>query len=139
MTKPSKALVDANTYALNRRLGRSIRSYREFLNVLLRQAMLGQRSFDDVAKAAAAVKPAVEMFLAEKQLATLQAGDHEADHSEEVLDTPPPALVFRRTKTVARTGLDKHGAVVDDKTVTIEGSAADAKAITADAEIETLM
>jgi hypothetical protein len=129
--------VDRNVRRLNYNLGRSVRSYREFLNTMLRQAMRGERPFDDCAKAAAAIKPAVEMFLAEKQLIAT-GGDIEADLDPMAIEDDAPARTFKRVTVTARTGVDKHGAVVDDKTVKIEASNHDAADVIAEAEIRTL-
>ena len=118
------------------RLGRSLRSYRDLLNTVIREVYEGKRPADDAAKIAAAVKPAVEIFMAEKMLAGTVDGD------KEVLSTDPVfQLTFgrhRRVRVQARTGLDKHGAVVDDKVVTIEGDAVDADDIAAEAVGATL-
>ena len=121
-------------------LGRTVRSYRLLLDEVARKCWRGELPWDAYAKAAAGTKVSVEMLLSERTLASM-GGDHEA----EVAD--PATLAgdlgagreHRKVKVTARTGVDKHGAVVDDKTVAIEGNALDADAIEGAAEAATLV
>ena len=132
--------LDRNDRRISFQLGRSVRSYRELMNAMIRRAWRGEVSWDEVAKCAAGVKPAVEMLLAERQLMSL-GGDNQADNPfdpVEMIEDMGPAKQYKRVKVTARTGVDKHGAVVDDKTVAVEGSALDAQAIEAEAEVRTL-
>lgn len=120
-------------------LGRSVRSYRQLLDDVARACVAGKLPWDAYAKAAAGTKVSVEMLLSERTLASM-GGDHEADVSDPAIlrDDVGPLVEHRRVKVTARTGVDKHGAVVDDKTVAIEGNALDADSIEGEAEAATL-
>ena len=128
---------DFETYRIT-----STRGYRRLLDRVMREAMLGKRSTEDVARMAAACKVAAELFMSEKVLA--RAGEdqepkrEDGDRDGSFKPVPGAVRVFRRKKVVVKTGLDKAGARIDDKTVSIETSADDADS-EVDAEIESLV
>lgn len=126
------------TASVSYKLGRSVRSYRDFLNFLMREAVKGKITWDSVAKAAGAAKIAVELLLSEKALNITAGGDAEIeveytseDAARQVLGELVP---YRKLVITARSGLDKHGNAVDDKTVKVETGAGDTNA-EGDAEI----
>lgn len=119
---------------------RSVRAYRRALDKVLREALAGQRPMEDVQKAAAACKAGSELFMAEQLLARaggdVEAGEHPMGEDGGVA-LPHRAKNFRRKKVTVKTGINKHGARIDEKSVQIETGADDRDAET-DAETETL-
>lgn len=119
---------------------RSTRGYRRMADRALREAILGKRSAQDAAAIVASCKAATEMFMAEKTLE--RAGidtDSGADHKHGMDGTfePRGSAPFRRKKVVAKTGVDKQGCRIDEKSVAIETTAED-EAAEREAEDETL-
>jgi len=127
---------DFETYRIT-----TTRGYRRLLDRVMREALLGKRSTEDVARMAAACKVGAELFMSEKVLA--RAGEDQepkrADDDRDGSFKPVGGVrVFRRKKIVVKTGCDKAGARIDDKTVSIETSADDADS-EVEAEIESLV
>lgn len=118
---------------------RSVRAYRRALDKVLREALAGHRPMEDVQKIAAACKAGSELFMAEQLLARaggdLEAGEHPMGEDGGV-DLPHRAQNFRRKKITVKSGVNKHGARVDEKSVQIETGADDREA-EGDAEAET--
>lgn len=137
MNKAKLSVVPSITPApVTYSIGRSIKSYRVMLDGLIRQAVRGEISWDDVSKAAASVKPAVEMFMAERLLKA-QGGDEEAQ--KEVLNPNTDAgeaKTFRKQKVKVTSGINKRGDTIDQTEVVMEGAAEDSLQL--DAEVETL-
>lgn len=120
------------------KLGRSVRSYRDLLNFLLKEAVKGSVSWDAVSKASSSCKVAVEMLLSEKALNITPGGDLEVEveytSEDAARATLGPLVPHRKVVITTRTGVDKHGNSVDDKTVKIETGPGDTTA-EGDAEI----
>ena len=121
---------------------RSVRGYRVRLDALTAQAMRGEIPWGDVRSAAAAIKASAEMLMTEHLLAHTAGGDREAeDHplgDTGGLDGDQKAVVHKRKKVKVKTGIDKRGNRIDEKSVEVETSAEDTSALS-DAEIESLM
>jgi hypothetical protein len=118
-------------------IGRSIKSYRVMLDQMMRLALQGKISWDDVSKAAASTKVSTELFMAERILKA-QGGDEEATHEVGDVETEVgEAKTFRKQKVKVTSGINKRGDTVDQTEVIMEGSAGDGTLET-DAQVETL-
>ncbi len=121
---------------------RSVRGYRRRLDALTAQAMRGEIPWGDVRSAAAAIKAGAEMLMAEQLLAHTAGGDQEVeDHplgDTGGLEGDQKAVVHKRKKIRVKTGIDKRGNRIDEKSVEVETSADDDCALP-DAEVESLM
>ena len=121
---------------------RSVRGYRRRLDALTAQAMKGQISWGDVRAAAAAIKAGAEMLMAEQLLSHSAGGDREVeDHplgEAGGLEGDQRAVGYRKKKIKVKSGIDKRGNRIDEKSVEVETSSDDEDALGA-AEIETLM
>ena len=121
---------------------RSVRGYRRRLDALTAQAMRGEIPWGDVRAAAAAIKAGAEMLMAEQLLAHTAGGDQEVpDHplgDAGGLEGDQRALVHKRKKVKVKSGIDKRGNRIDEKSVEVETSADDLEAIPR-ADIESLM
>ena len=108
---------------------RSTRAYRRAVDWALHAAIRGEMAPEDAARIATASKIGCELFMAEKALA--RAGiDKEPDADALLGDDggaklPGSVKTYRRKKVVVKSGRDKFGGLVDDKTVSIETSAHD--------------
>ena len=121
---------------------RSVRGYRRRLDALTAQAMRGEIPWGDVRSAAAAIRVGAEMLMAEQLLAHTAGGDREVeDHplgDAGGLEGPQKAVVHKKKKIKVKSGIDKRGNRIDEKSVEVETHAGDDSALS-DAEIETLM
>ncbi len=121
---------------------RSVRGYRVRLDALTAQAMRGEIPWGDVRSAAAAIKASAEMLMTEQLLSHTAGGDREAeDHplgDTGGLEGDQRSLVHKRKKIKVKTGIDKRGNRIDEKSVEVETTAEDTSALS-DAEIESLM
>lgn len=121
---------------------RSVRGYRRRLDSLTAQAMRGEIPWGDVRSAAAAIKAGAEMLMAEQLLSHSAGGDQEIkDHDlgdDGGLEGAQKAVVHRKKKIKVKSGVDKRGNRIDEKSVEVETSFDDDDALSK-AEIETLM
>ena len=121
---------------------RSVRGYRRRLDALTAQAMRGEIPWGDVRSAAAAIRVGAEMLMAEQLLAHTAGGDREVeDHplgEAGGLDGDQRAVIHKRKKVKVKTGIDKRGNAIEEKSIEVETSAEDTSALS-DAEIEALM
>ena len=121
---------------------RSVRGYRRRLDALTAQAMRGEIPWGDVRAAAAAIKAGAEMLMAEQLLAHSAGGDREVDDhplgDAGGLEGNQRSLVHKRKKVRVKTGVDKRGNRIDEKSIEVETSADDTRALS-DAEVESLM
>ncbi len=121
---------------------RSVRGYRTRLDLLTAQAMRGEIPVGDLKSYAAAIKAGAEMLMTEQLLSHSAGGDQEVeDHplgDTGGLEGDQRAVVHKRKKIRVRTGIDKRGQRIDEKSVEVETSADDDRALS-DAEIESLM
>ncbi len=121
---------------------RSVRGYRRRLDALTAQAMRGEIPWGDVRSAAAAIKAGAEMLMAEQLLSHTAGGDREVeDHplgDAGGLEGDQRAEVYKRKKIRVKTGIDKRGNSIDEKSVEVETHAGDDRALS-DADIESLM
>lgn len=136
---PAPATVPAMRDEFENYRIRSTRGYRRLIDRATREVLLGKRPAADLAAITAAAKTGAELFMTEK---VLERGglDHEVEHKlgqDGGLEVPAGTKIFRRKKVVVKTGIDKQGARVDDKSVSIETSAED-KEVDTEAESETL-
>ncbi len=140
-TKERSARPDRTKKVTGARM-RSVRGYRTRLDALTAQAMRGEIPWGDVRSAAAAIKASAEMLMTEQLLSHTAGGDREVeDHP--LGDTgglvgDQRAVVHKRKKIRVRTGIDKRGQRIDEKSIEVETSADDDRALS-DAEIESLM
>ena len=121
---------------------RSVRGYRRRLDDLTQQAIRGEIPWGDVRAAAAAIKASAEMLMSEQLLSHSAGGDQEAGEHPlgdlGGLDGFQQATPHRRKKIKVKTGIDKRGTRIDEKSIEVETSADDDDALSA-AEIESLM
>ncbi len=121
---------------------RSVRGYRTRLDLLIAQAMRGEIPVGDLKAYAAAIKSGAEMLMVEQLLSHTAGGDKEVeDHplgEAGGLEGPQKAAVHKRKKIRVKSGVDKRGHRIDEKSVEVETHADDLDALGA-AEVETLM
>ena len=121
---------------------RSVRGYRTRLDMLTAQAMRGEIPVGDLRSYAAAIRSGAEMLMAEQLLSHTAGGDREAeDHplgDAGGLEGDQKAVAHKRKKIKVKKGVDKRGNRIDEKSIEVETSADDDRALPA-AEIESLM
>lgn len=119
---------------------RSTRGYRRLIDRATREVLLGKRPAADLAAITAAAKAGAELFMTEKVLERGGLDSEVENHKlgqDGGLVVPAGAKIFRRKKVVVKTGIDKNGGRIDDKSVAIETGADDDDA-EGQAEAETL-
>lgn len=119
---------------------RSTRGYRRALDKVIHEALEGKRPMEDVQKMAAACKAGSELIMAENLLKRAGGDREDQDHpygETGGTELPRGSKTYRRKKVVVKAGVNKHGARVDERAVTIDTSADDDDAET-DADVDTL-
>lgn len=122
----------------NFRLGDSVRSYRRWLEQIMRDAYNGSRPMADLNAAAGAAKAASELFMAEKMLQRSGGDTMDQDHPHGDMGgfDGGDGRVYRKKTITVETGQSAQGPV-DRKKVSYEGSSQD-ESLESDAEIEGL-
>jgi hypothetical protein len=100
---------------------RSVRSYRRYLEQVMREAFQGKRPMSDISKAAAGAKAGAELFMAEHMLERAGCTDEvELEKHEALLEG---SRQYREQTVTVEQGIGKDGQPVEKTKAVVTGSA----------------